>query len=739
MIFSQCSKVSLTDEALTKFTATATQGQFPNKVDISWATNPYYKSYQVFRASSEFAGDHTAISGKINADFFSDTNVIPGQNYYYHIVGYNFEGTSIYQTDSVLGYGGISVILPPKNITTIKAISSTEIRLTWDSVHGAKSYAVYRALKGEKFAPVGKTEYPYFSDKTALPGLLYCYQISSVDEDSFEGTRSFSVEGLRFGMNNNLSASDGLYTDKIILNWDSALCAKSYNIYRSINKDIPQFIANVTQNSYQDKDSKLISGQVYYYWIEAVSKASDFSVSEKSRSETGYKRSVDAPETPVITSQQISAAQGQQKNQVSLSWNDVSTATGYQVYRADSLNGDYQKIADVTDTKYIDNPPAEFYSYYYSIAAINGKLLSGRTTPFQAWMLKPPYNIQGSKFFSDKIVLTWDKAPGVSSYIIYNATDNTKITSTSDNTFIQNVTLGDQNEFSQSYKISIMNNNGVESDLSLAVTAIAQKIGTPQNFQIINNKTASDKFLSLTWDLVPGAVNYRIYRATFKHRFEEKQEAEKRFQLLTELDEYTSFYRDPLTKFPLRRYLYKIVAVDASGKESISSEPIEAYRYPNDIEEFIKDVDYSIYFTQVQINRFGWMGLEAIVNGRGGGYYDYASLISSIRNNWRQLTQFEITLNGDTKMSVILNPMGSSMNGPVEVDGLYTGVVEYIGVQALDGGTVANGSLKVTYNHPTLGTLSTMRSVAAINSLMITIRIGNDPPYSEPNPDDYLP
>ncbi|MGL4388864.1 MAG: fibronectin type III domain-containing protein [Brevinema sp.] len=741
LLITSCSKVELKDQEQLKFAALATQGDFPDKVNITWSLNPYYKYYQVFRASGQFTGDHKAVSDKITKAQCVDKDTIPGKNYYYHVVSYNHEDVPIYQTESVLGYAGIAVISPPKNIQTKKAISSEEIRLNWSAVPEADGYAIYRSLSSENvYTSIAQTLYPYFSDTIAIPGVLYKYRISSVDSTGFEGGLSNPVEGLRFGINNNISATDGEFTDKIIVSWDPVLCAQSYNIYRSIDQDAPQFLTHTRSLTYTDKDSSLKDSLLYYYWIEAISKISDLAISDKSRRETGFKRSSSAPsDTPVITPAQLVTIQGKEKNQISLSWESVLGATSYEVYRAEELKGSYTKIGSVSTTSFIDNnPPLTKYTYFYTVAALNGNDSGPHSQPVEAWTLKAPFNIDGSRYYSDKIILTWDSVPEAISYNVYNQAGN-KIATVITNSFTEKIALGIQNSLSKSYKISTLNKEGLESDLSSPIIGIAQKTPTPANFKIINNKTDSEKFLSMSWDTTEGIKKYRIYRSIFMHRFENRVDVEKRFKLLTELESHTKFYRDSLTKFPLRRYLYKMVAVNEAGEESESTPIIEAYRYPNDINEFIRDVDYTIYFTQVQINNFGSMGLEQKVNGRGSGHYDYASKINAIRNNWRQLTQFEISVNGDTKMGIITSPLGSSMNGPLDVTGLYKGVIEYIGLQALDGGTVANGSIKAVYHHPTLGTLTTTRTVSQINSLMITIRMGNDPGYTQPNPDDYLP
>ncbi|WP_045573854.1 fibronectin type III domain-containing protein, partial [Desulfosporosinus sp. I2] len=58
-------------------------------------------------------------------------------------------------------------------------------------------------------------------------------------------------------------------------------------------------------------------------------------------------------------------------NQINLTWNPASYATGYYVYRSTSPTGTYSIIATPQTTSYIDSSLSLNTTYYYKVRAIN--------------------------------------------------------------------------------------------------------------------------------------------------------------------------------------------------------------------------------------------------------------------------------------------------------------------------------------------------------------------------------
>ncbi len=66
----------------------------------------------------------------------------------------------------------------------------------------------------------------------------------------------------------------------------------------------------------------------------------------------------------------IKTAETNDLGQPVLSWNKVKGAAVYEVYRAESENGEYSKIAEVTATEYTDAKVAENTAYFYKVRAV---------------------------------------------------------------------------------------------------------------------------------------------------------------------------------------------------------------------------------------------------------------------------------------------------------------------------------------------------------------------------------
>lgn len=68
----------------------------------------------------------------------------------------------------------------------------------------------------------------------------------------------------------------------------------------------------------------------------------------------------------------VKASDGNYDLSVHITWNSVSGATDYYIYRATSSTGDYDYVGSSEgDTDYYDFPPVKYEYYYYKISAYN--------------------------------------------------------------------------------------------------------------------------------------------------------------------------------------------------------------------------------------------------------------------------------------------------------------------------------------------------------------------------------
>ncbi|MBK7104502.1 MAG: T9SS type A sorting domain-containing protein [Ignavibacteriae bacterium] len=96
----------------------------------------------------------------------------------------------------------------------------------------------------------------------------------------------------------NVQASDGTYTDKIRITWNSASGADTYRLYRNTENNsstITKHQVGIT-NTYFDDDINIEQGKTYYYWVKTQNSLGD--ISDLSSSDAGFAKEGNRPPTP---------------------------------------------------------------------------------------------------------------------------------------------------------------------------------------------------------------------------------------------------------------------------------------------------------------------------------------------------------------------------------------------------------------------------------------------------------
>lgn len=267
----------------------------------------------------------------------------------------------------------------------------------------------------------------------------------------------------------------------------------------------------------------------------------------------------------------------------------------------------------------------------------------------------------------------------------------------------------------------------VGSDTSLSV---------PLNFIVKNNKTAKEKYLDLEWDTIPDATGYRVYRAVYPTYLHTGDLEDRAYKLLSEITQLyprptKMFYRHNIPEVPLRRYAYRVTAVRYWG-ESNFSQTITGHRLPVSATEALMDMDYNMHFPQSSIPDFGGMNVDEMVLGRASGSYEYASQLAKKSSKFTNYADFEMILNGDPKIDIILNPIGIRMSGDVFATGLYTAKMTYENLTGAVGGLVQGGNILIEYDHPDLGNTRNSFNYKEANKFMKTVPITTDDIFPSP-------
>ena len=286
---------------------------------------------------------------------------------------------------------------------------------------------------------------------------------------------------------------------KPMLTWNAVEGATSYRIYRSTAKGSGySLLGTTTATSYTNTGAK--AGTTSYYRVKACN---DAGLSPYSNVVSGKVKSV----TPKPSAPVVKIGNSATSGKPMLTWNAVSGATSYKVYRATSQNGTYSLLGTVTATSYTNTGAKAGVTYYYKVKAVNSagesafsNVVSGKTTVTTLTM--------GHSATSGKPQLTWKAVSGAASYRVYRATTKngayTVINTTKALTYTN---VGAALGTTYYYKVEALNAAGK----SLGFSAVVE--GKVAPVLAVGYSSVSGK-PQLTWKAVPGATEYQVYRST---------------------------------------------------------------------------------------------------------------------------------------------------------------------------------------------------------------------------------
>ena len=375
--------------------------------------------------------------------------------------------------------------------------------LTWNAVPGATSYKVYRATsKSGTYSLLGTVTTTSYTNTGAKEGTTYYYKVKAANgagESAYSNVVSGKVVVTPKPAAPVVKIGHSAASGKPVLTWNAVSGATSYKVYRATSQNgTYSLLGTVTATSYTNTGAK--AGMTYYYKVKAVNSVGE---SAYSNIVSGKVKSV----TPKPSAPVVKIGNSSTSGKPMLTWNAVSGATSYKVYRATSQNGAYSLLGTVTTTSYTNTGAKAGTTYYYKVKAVNSagesaysNIVSGRATVTTLTM--------GHSATSGKPQLTWKAVSGAASYRVYRATTkngaytviNTTKTLTYTNT---GAALGT----TYYYKVEALNASGK----SLGFSAVVE--GKVAPVLAVGYSSVSGK-PQLTWKAIPGATEYQVYRST---------------------------------------------------------------------------------------------------------------------------------------------------------------------------------------------------------------------------------
>ena len=370
-------------------------------VRINWKKVKGADFYRVYRVEN---GENKLIKSTIDGDelTYLDKKVENNKVYKYVVRAVNEASSNGFAAPCSSAVSTRYTVAPSK-ITLSNA--DGKVNVSWSAVDGATGYRVYRrtiatdgTVSDWKYLSDKITARKYY-DKSAKSGRTYEYAVrvysNGGNSDLYSQKKIVYLDAPEF----TASAT----TKGIKLAWDKVSGATIYRVYRKTDGGSWKRIASVTDaKSYLDAGAP--SGKKVYYLIKAV-KGDYISDYEK--------HSVNYLKTPVASVKNISTG-------VNVSWDKVSGATKYYVYRKAGSASSWSQIGSTTGASYTDKNVKSGTLYKYCVRAVNSKVKSefGGSVYATIRFLSAP---ELKKIISTKygVTVSWGEVKGASKYIVY--------------------------------------------------------------------------------------------------------------------------------------------------------------------------------------------------------------------------------------------------------------------------------------------------------------------------------
>ena len=432
---------------------------------------------------------------------FNDTNVTNGQTYYYYMNAAGNDGEGSWSNTLQLT-PGVSTLPAP---TGLKATAQNgSVYLTWNIVPAATHYYVYRSTTpgGEGNLAVQNVGPGYqnaVGDGGLANGTTYYYKVTALN-DTGESPRSKEVSATPGSQPLPGPVLTGKVGNRVsYLKWTPVAGALRYNLYRS---DLGLYQYGLTGTGFND--TNVTNGQTYYYYMNAAGNDGEGSWSNTLQLTPGVST------LPAPTGLKATAKNGS----VYLTWNIVPAATHYYVYRSTTPGGEgnlaVQNVGPGYQNAVGDGGLANGTTYYYKVTALNDTGESPRSKEVSATPGSQPLPgpVLTGKVGNRVSYLKWTPVAGALRYNLYRSDLGLYqygLTGTGFND--TNVTNGQTNY----YYMNAAGNDGEGSwSNTLQLTPGVSTLPAPTGLKA----TAQNGSVYLTWNIVPAATHYYVYRST---------------------------------------------------------------------------------------------------------------------------------------------------------------------------------------------------------------------------------
>ena len=371
----------------------------------------------------------------------------------------------------------------PSGLSVSNTIAS--LTLKWNAVTDATGYEIYRAGTDGKYSKIKTVTSTSYVDTNVKNNTQYSYKIKAYNAAGASAfSTAASLKKTQISVSNLKADANG---SKVQLSWTGGVTgAEGYVIYRRTEGGSYAEIGRTSGKTYSDT----ISAGIKYYYAVAVYSGSR---TEDKCLEVGVMYL--ATPSGLSVSNTIAS--------LTLKWNAVKGATGYEIYRA-GTDGKYSKITTVTSTSYVDTSVKNNTQYSYKIKAYNTACTSAFSTA--ASLKKTQISVSNLKADANgsKVQLSWTGGvTGAEGYVIYRRTEDgsyAEIGRTAGNTYSDTISAG----IKYYYAVAVYSGSRTEDKCpEVGVMYLAEPAVTGAS-----NITSG---VQVKWSKVTGATGYIVY------------------------------------------------------------------------------------------------------------------------------------------------------------------------------------------------------------------------------------
>ncbi len=368
-------------------------------VFLKWSTCDTAEEYKIYRKSGS---DGYKVLAQVTPDIitYTDPKVSSGKNYTYKVTPCTAETEGVCASEASINFVAVPKITKLRNY-------NAGITVTWKSVGSAEKYQVYRKAATEdtwkKLTTVKNTVTSY-NDTTAKNNTSYSYRVRAKigsDYSAWVYKDISCISSPQITLIRNRGTG-------IEVKWSAVEGAKNYLVIRKAPKEDWKTLQTLSAKTKKFIDTTVKPDVKYQY---AVRVKNDKALSGFF-SGTYYK---------YLTPPKVSSAQNALGG-VKVKWKEVSSATGYKLYRKSETQDSWHRIAILNSkgsTSYTDTKAQSGTKYSYTLIVVSGKYQSAyRTDGVSVNYVAAPKKVTVKKQNSANVI-TWEKSKGATNYEIY--------------------------------------------------------------------------------------------------------------------------------------------------------------------------------------------------------------------------------------------------------------------------------------------------------------------------------